>query len=183
MRTATRAEICILIWLAFVFGISVPSRAQDKHDVEDVLKLFPTYHVLTLEERDPETRVFLTQHFPKQNCSVVRADFDGDGTPDYALLLKADKSPTTKLVIVLCPANSACKTPYQLDLSIDSSLVYIRRVPPGSHISQADALDSDQTARVTLKAAAVELNYFEKSSVVLYWDANHRKIAEIWTSD
>jgi hypothetical protein len=183
MRTATVAETCILIWLAFVFGISISSRAQDKHDVEDVLKLFPAYHVLALEERDPETRTFLTQHFPKQNCSVVRADFDGDGAPDYALLIKADKSPTTKLVIVLCPANSGCKTAYQSDLSIDSSLVYLRPVPPGSHFSQTYGPDSDQTARVRLKAAAVELNYFEKSSVVLYWDPTHRKIAEIWTSD
>jgi len=55
-----------------------------KRDLDVILSRFQGYHVMTLEERDADVRTFIRQHFPKENPSIVHADFDGDGRPDYA---------------------------------------------------------------------------------------------------
>ena len=65
-----------------------------KTDLHIILSRFPGYHVLTLAERDSDARTFILAHFPKHNPSIVHADFDGDGHPDYAILLKDKKSRT-----------------------------------------------------------------------------------------
>ena len=58
--------------------------------------------MLTLQERDPDARAYIAQHFLKANVSVVRADFDGEGHEDYTLLLRNDRSAKALLVVVLC---------------------------------------------------------------------------------
>jgi hypothetical protein len=83
-----------LIRLVFVFGFllfassfAVP-QVGTKSDVSNLLTQFLGYHLLTLEELNPETRTFFAGHFPKQNPSLVRCDVDGDGNLDYAMMLK-----------------------------------------------------------------------------------------------
>ena len=92
----------LLSVLALVWCVALSGSDGQGTDLNGVLKQFPGYHLLTLQERDPDVKAFLAQHFPKSNPSVVRADFNGDGNPDYALLLKDDKSGAAKLVVLLC---------------------------------------------------------------------------------
>jgi hypothetical protein len=101
-------------------------------DIAAVLKQFPGYHVLTLEERDPSLKAYIAQHFPKANASVVRADFNGDGNQDYALLLKDDKTGAAKLVVLLCSADGQCKSVYDVDETTYASVAYLRPVSTGS---------------------------------------------------
>src|ERR1700745_344122 len=68
----------------------------------------PGYHLLKRGERDPDTRAFLVEHFKGSDASVVHADFDGDGHPDYAMLLKSDTSAAAKLAVFFCDAQSKC---------------------------------------------------------------------------
>jgi hypothetical protein len=55
--------------------------------------------VLTVADRDAESRASVLQHLPEQNPSVIHADTDGDRSLDYALPLKSDQSQIAKLVI------------------------------------------------------------------------------------
>jgi hypothetical protein len=67
--------------MAMVVCTVLPASTDDA-GLARVLKRFPGYHLLKLQERDLEVKTFVTQHFPKDNPSVVRADFDGDSNPE-----------------------------------------------------------------------------------------------------
>ena len=177
-----RLWVCIpvlLVTLVWCVALS----AGDGQSVDDALKLFPGYHVLTLQERDPSLKAYVVQQFPKSNPSVVHADFDGDGHQDYSLLLKNDKLGKTILVVILCPAEGQCKSVYNSDLSADSSSVYLRPVPVGSRVSQTEAIPTSDHSPGRLKSAGIRLRYYEKAEVVLYWNSKLKKIEEIQTGD
>jgi len=179
-------RLCVWIFVFFVASVwCVALSASDGQgtSVDSVLKLFPGYHVLTLQERDPNLKAYVVQHFPKANPSVVQADFDGDGQQDYALLLKNDKLGKTILVVALCPADGQCKSVYNLDVSADSSSVYIGPVPVGSRVSQTDAIPTSDHSPGRLKSAGIRMRYYEQAEVVLYWNSKLKKIEEVQTGD
>ena len=171
--------------LAILFCCSAASVAEEPDkDLDNVLKLFPGYHLLTLSERNSETRAFLKQHYPNRNPSVIHADFDGDGHPDYALLLKNDKSGAAKLVVLLCPTDDGCKTVYRLDLSGYAEVTYLKAASAGSRTSQTDAVDAGQPGpSAKLRATGIRVSYFEKGEVVLHWNRKLKRIEEIQTGD
>src|SRR5271157_1133696 len=100
-----------------ILSCSVTGAGQERDTgLDAALKKFPGYHLLSLQERDSDTRAYFVQHFGMSNPSVVLGDFDGDGHPDYALILKNNKSGATKLVVLLCPAQDQCRSVYDLDV-------------------------------------------------------------------
>ncbi|MGB0116868.1 MAG: hypothetical protein WCC78_15310 [Terriglobales bacterium] len=127
-------------------------------------------------------RAFFVKHFPKDNPSLVRADFDGNGHPDYALLLRDDKTGATKLVVLLCAADGQCKNVYELDETAYAGAVYLRPVSMGSKVSQTEAV-SGNSPPVKLHSTGIQVNYFEKGKVVLYWNRKLQKIEEVQTED
>jgi len=159
--------------------------AQDQDsDINTVLKLFPGYHVLTLEERDAETRSYILNHFAKANPSVIHVDIAGDGQLDFALLLRQDKSKTAKLVILLCSEDVSCKKVYDLDLTGYAEITYLRPVPVGSGVVQTDAIDTKDYPRpVRLAATGIEVTYLGKAKVVCYWNKKLKKVVEVQTED
>lgn len=167
----------VLIWCA-VFS---PAQSSGS-DLDQLLKHFPGYHLLTLQERDRDTRAFFARHFPKANPSLIRADFDGDGNADYAAVIRDDKSPSTKLVVLLCQANRECKTVYQLDETAYRDAVYLRPTHVGSQVSQTDAINNS-TPLAKPAFTGIQVTYFEKGKVVLYWNRKLRKIEEMQTED
>jgi hypothetical protein len=127
-----RSCSCVLVVAAMaLFGCLALSGLEEPTESNSILRRFPGYHVLTLRELDSETRAFFVKQFPRNSPSAVHADFDGDGYLDYAVLVRNNKSGTTKLVILLCSGNGPCKTVYELDVSTHSGSVYIRPVPCG----------------------------------------------------
>jgi hypothetical protein len=176
---------CVLL-LVTVLVWCVALSASDAHsnDVDSVLKSFPGYHLLTLQERDSETKAFVVRHFPKDNPSLVRADFDGDGNHDFATLVRNDKSGATKLVVLLCFGDAQCKSVYELDVTAYSDSVYLRPVKMGVRVSQTEAIDAnDHSSPVKLSSTGIEITYFGKGKVVLYWNKKHKKIEEVQTAD
>jgi hypothetical protein len=169
--------VVVLLW-------SVLASASDGQagDVGTILKQFPGYHVLALQERDPNLKAYLAQHFPKADPSVVRADFNGDGNPDYALLLKDDKTGSAKLVVLLCSADGQCKSVYDVDETTYASVAYLRPVSTGSKVSQTEAVPGN-TPPVKLRSTGIQVNYFEKGKVVLHWNTKRQKIEEVQTGD
>src|SRR5258705_7150681 len=179
-RTCNRT---LLVLFSFVWCIALSASDGQGTGVDSVLELFPGYQVLTLQERDPNLKAYVVQHFQKANPSVVHADFDGDGHQDYALLLKNDKLGKTILVVALCPADGQCKSVYNLDVSADASSVYIRPVPIGSRVSQTDAIPTSDHSPGRLKSAGIRLRYYEQAEVVLCWNSKLKKIEEVQTGD
>ena len=175
----------ILLSLLILISCVASSRSQNaRSDLPNVLKLFPGYHLQTLKELDSDARSYVAEHYPRANPSVVHADFDGDGSPDYALLLKNNRSEAAELVVVLCPSNGSCKSVYESNEPTMASLIYLRPAPVGSRVTEKDAIGTkDEPRPFTFNSAGIEVHYFEKATVVLYWDRKHNKIEEVQTED
>lgn len=174
----------VLIMLVSFSGCIAMSQVGKNSDLDGILGRFPGYHLLTLQELDSAARDFFLRHFPRQNPSVVRGDFDGDGNPDYALLLKSNKSPAAKLVVLFCSGPAQCKSVYDLDLTAYSESVYLRLVKVGSRVSQTYAIPTnDRALSKNLTSLGIEVTYFEKAKVVLSWDPKRKKMDEIQTED
>jgi hypothetical protein len=183
MKKHTILAASILFSTVFYCCIGLSAGEERKSDVDSILSSFPGYHLLTLKERDSDARAFFTQHFPKANPSVVRADFNGDGHLDYALLLRNDKSQATKLVVLLCSEDAHCRSVYDVDVSAYSGSVYLRPRTRGSRVSETEAVDTNHTAPVNLKFSGIQVTYFGKGEVVLYWNRKLKKIEEVQTAD
>lgn len=174
----------VLVGSLFCWGAISDAEAASKADIEIILNRFPGYHVLTLQERDSDARTFIKSHFANQNSSVVHADFDGDGHPDYAILLKNKKSGTAKLAVLLCSGDSDCKTVHEEDVTSSSGEVFIRPLKIGSRVSQTDAIDTkDYPPPVRLRSTGIEVTYFGQAKVVYYWSRKHKKMETIQTED
>jgi hypothetical protein len=179
-------RICIqIIVVVSLFCCAAVSQTKaPKNDLDILLSRYPGRHLLTLQEQDSETRAFILRRFPKDNPSLVHADFDGDGHLDFALLLRHDKSGATKLLVLLCAGDGQCKRVYELDVTAYSDSVYLRPVRMGSTVSQTEAIDTnDHASPVKLRATGIRVTYFGKAEVVLYWNKDHKKIEEIQTED
>jgi hypothetical protein len=175
------------LFLALVFSVAAP-RGNGQSDGIDkiILNDFPGFHVLTVPERDSDTRAFILAHFAKRSPSVVRADFDGDGHLDYAVLLKNKnkKSGVAKFVILLCSESEHCKKAFDEDITSYAGEVFIKTVPIGRRVSQTEAIDTkDYPPPVRLSSTGIEMTYFEKAKVVYYWNTKHKKIETIQTGD
>jgi hypothetical protein len=167
---------------ALVWCVALSASDGRGADVDRILKRYPGYHLLTLQERDPDVKAFVVRHFPKDNPSLVRADFNGDGNPDYALLLRDDKSSATKLVVLLCPADGPCKTVYEVNETANAGSVYLRPVSVGSKVSETEALNGN-TQPMKLHSTGIRVTYDEKGEVVLYWNRKLEKIESVQTAD
>jgi hypothetical protein len=177
------APVLTILLAGFFCCARVSTGQEQKSDVDRVLSSFPGFHLVTFKERDADARAFIAKHFPKDNPSIVNADFDGDGNLDYALLLKNDKSQTAKLVVLLCSVDRRCHTVYEVDLTTNSGIVYLRPIATGSVVSQTDAIDSRDSPPLKLKSSGIQVSYFGKAVVVLYWNRKLRKMEEVQTED
>ncbi len=176
---------CVVLLLAtLITFVAVPRADGQSTGIARILTRFPEYHVLTLGERNSDARTFIRAHFPKHNPSIVYADFDGDGHPDYAILLKAAKSAAAKLVFLLCSEKAECEKIYEVDVTSSAGEVFIRPVPTRSKISQADSIDTkDYPAPVKLRSTGIEVTYFGQAKVIYYWSRKDKKMESIQTED
>jgi hypothetical protein len=155
-----------------------------KRTAEALPYAYPGYHLLRLEERDADTRAFIANHFKGSDASVVHADFDGDGYPDYAMLLKNDTSAAAKLVVLLCDAQSKCRGVYEGDITGYSEEAYVSRLPVGSRVAEAASAEGENESHpVKLTNTGIQVTYFEKGSVAYYWDKKLKKIVAVGTGE
>lgn len=100
------------------------------------------------------------------------------------MLVKNDKSGATKLVVLLCVSEAQCRSVYELDVTGYSDVVYLRSVAAGSRVSETEAADTaNHSSAVKLKTTGIQVTYFEKGRVVLYWNKKLKKIEGVQTED
>jgi len=163
-RSRTCNQIIAVAFLICSTAMADAKPVEDELDV--VLSHFSSQHMLTLGELDLQTRTFFLKHFPKGNPGIVRADFDGDGHEDFALLLIDNKSKATKLHILLCSGEGQCKSAYELDVAPYTDLVYLRPIAVGSTVSQTEAIDTnDQASPVKLKRVGNRIDILRQRQV------------------
>ena len=182
MRPLCRCVMLLL--LTSITFVAVPRADGQSTGIARILTRFPGYHVLTLGERNSDARAFIRVHFPRCNPSIVHADFDGDGHPDYAILLKDVKSAAAKLVFLLCLEKGECKNVDEVDVTSSAGEIFIRPVPIRSKISQTDAINTkDYPAPVKLRSTGIEVTYFGQAKVIYYWSGKDKKMESIQTED
>jgi len=173
-----------VVWFALLTVVSTVAWGQESSAEKLVRDHYRGYHVLRLGERDADTRAFVLKQFKGSDPSVVQADFDGDGRPNYAMLLKSDTSAAAKLVVLLCGATTPCRSVYELDITGYSEEAYLSRLPVGSRVASAGSVEAKyQSPPVKLTTVGIQVTYFEKGQGALYWDKKLKKIVEVSTGE
>jgi hypothetical protein len=181
--------ILLGIFIVFIAGSIIETKnasstVSQNESTELIKKYFPDYVLMEIGELTPLARKYFKRHYPNLTPSFVRADFDGDGFLDLALLLRKarGKDRKTILTIFLHSNRNRFELAYYLSFGVYGGDVYIIPVESGKVVSQTESIDVPRE-KVELRNTAIELVYFEKSSVVYYWDDRMKKFESIWTSD
>ena len=110
----------------------------------------------------------------------VIADFNGDKKRDFAGLLRKASGPLDLVVVYSTSSGLVHKVLRQdASMDIDSRLPGVILEPPGR--VEGHPSDDVPNGVANLKYQGIHLIYFEKSSVLFYWENDQFK--EMWTSD
>jgi hypothetical protein len=101
---------------------------------------------------------------------IAKSDFDADGNPDMAALVKSKNNQFMILIARNYHSDKAVLDQWKEDIDLCALSVF----PKGD-------LDGIKGEKVKLKSDAIGVEYFEKSSFVVYWDG--KKFKRVWTGD
>jgi hypothetical protein len=121
--------------------------------------------------------------------SVVRADFNGDGLEDSAILLVSRRYREIGLFVFLSNKNGAYKT-YQLDAVKDEKflqIIGVTTVLPGVYRTACGkgywACKKDESSDVLIKHSAISYFKIESAASYFYWDERSGNFKRVWISD
>lgn len=181
--------LLLVVSIISIFGSVVEAKntgiiVNQNECVELIKRYFPDYALMEDRELTPLARDYFNKHYPKLTPSLVNADFDGNDFLDFAVLLRKGKGKDriTILAIFLRANQQRFELAYYLSLGVYGGDVYITPVESGKIVRQTESANVPRE-KVKLKNTAIQLVYFEKSSVVYYWDDKVKKFESIWTSD
>jgi hypothetical protein len=122
-----------------------------------VVRYYTGYSVVGPGELSPDLREYFAQKYRGSRPGCVEEDFDGDGTQDYALLLrKKTGRAVVERLVVLRGKSDGSFIPLTLETLKDRlGNFYIRAVAPGR--IRKSAVDSGKEETITLKRPALEL--------------------------
>lgn len=154
---------------------------------------WPWARVAGPTDLDQDMVSYLLQTGLTSHPTWAAGDFDGDGRTDFALFVfgKKRSSCSLTLVAVFCPPRGSHRAAVIDHPILPSGTrspghcapdLYVTIVKKGATISRTQAVPkaSDEES-VTLANDAVKLVYFERSSVVFFWDGE--RFRRIWTED
>jgi hypothetical protein len=140
-------------------------------------KYYRGYRLITLDFLEGDLIEYFKQNFANENPGCVSADFNGDGTIDYAVLLvREEQKMTIEKVVVFKGQQNGEFIPINLYTIRDRFHdFYLQKITPG----KIKEVDSEYS--VIIKNPAFALNLFESASRVYFWDG--KIFRNIQTSD
>ena len=143
-----------------------------------VAHFFPGYAPVTLGDLAVEVGA-LTVKDPAYDHSdrsptAIRADFDGNGHADYAVLIKKQSASGSDEIFTILMGYGGGQYAKAMESFFGrlSEEIYLGYMPAGAQIRRAvSASPWPESGPLMLKAPAVTLSVLNETSDVLYWDA------------
>jgi hypothetical protein len=147
-------------------------------DYESVSAVINHYksQIVNIKDLDTEEQDYFIKSEKKKTPGIIKADFNGDGKEDVALLTKKE------LLLFIC--TEQCKLIKRVDYGGFSGYQYIVPINKGQLIEEFGGdEDKPPLPPVRLKNAAIHLIYFGKASIAYYWDTKKNNFKKLVTGD
>ncbi|MDH5556012.1 MAG: hypothetical protein OEZ03_01605 [Alphaproteobacteria bacterium] len=179
MRLAATAALVALIgFQAPAWGQTGPTRQLPAEPplASVISHFFPGYVVMALGDLAPEIGALTVSDpvydTPDRSPLSVRADYDGNGYPDYALLIRKAAGPEADeiFVILMGHGNGRYSKAIESFFGGLASDIYLGYMPPGTVLPAPEEAGGNAPA-LTLENPAVTLNILGQLSDVFVWDS------------
>ena len=164
------------IYVSLLFNLSFFPLAYgaDYKSVSEIIGHYKT-QIVNLDNLDAEDRDYFKKSEPGRSPGIVKADFNGDGKIDLALLTRSE------LLFFLCA--DSCKLIKSIDYGGFFGIQYIVPITKGQVVEAFDGADIPPVPSVKLKNTAVHLIFSGKASMAYYWDSAIYDFSKIVTND
>lgn len=167
-------RILSTVFLALLL-ISSSSYAADYKSVSETLTHYND-QIITVKDLDEDARQFFTETYKGQDPGVIKADFNGDGKEDVAILTKG------ALLFFIC--KERCRQIKSQNYGGFAGFQYIIPIQKGELVEEFGGFDTQPpTPPVRLKNTAVHLIFFGKASIAYYWNFKIKNFSDITTGD
>ncbi len=194
MRIAAVLALAALIFMPVSGGPAVAQEAPaaagktTEPPLEEILaRFFPGYVLVSMDDLDPAVGRLAEQDpvyaDPGRSPSMIRADFDGNGVADYALLVReeAGAEPDEIFAVLMGQGRGRYNRAAQAFFGILLDGVYLGYAPAGAVLSPAPG-STIVREPVTLAHPAVKLIYLNSASNAFYWDAKAGRLVNMPTA-
>lgn len=178
-------RIAAIATLAGLLFLQVPATAQNTVTGESVeppldeiiARFFPGYVPVTPGDLSADVRAITARdpnyNHPDRSPTVIRADFDGNGFADYAVLVRelASNSPDEVFAILMGYGDGRYAAAMKAFFGALMGEVYLAFVPPEQPLTTVTAAGGG-AATMLLPMPSVRLTYYGRASDVFYWDGD-----------
>ncbi len=178
MRFAAVACLAAFITLpAAAFAQQGPQKVPAEPPLSAIVAhFFPGYVPVSLSDLAPEIAALAAADpayaHPDRSPSAIRADFDGNGHADYAVLIKRRSASGSDEIFVILMGHGIGRYAKAMESFFGplADEIYLGYMGPGTELELGAAARYGEAERIRLKTAAVTLNVLHQSSDVLLWD-------------
>ncbi len=166
-----------LLFLIVIINCSLLPRADGAvyQSVTEVINHFKDQTV-TVGDLDGDAREYFITSERGKTPGIVRADFNGDGKEDVALLTYS------ALLFFIC--NDICKQIESEKYGGFGGFQYIAPVRKGAFVGEAEGFEHQPASPpVRLKNTAVRLIFYGKASIIYHWDSTLNSFRDTITGD
>lgn len=176
-------RIAAVTALAGLLFVDVPATGQDnivegpgEPPLDSIIaQFFPGYAPVTPGDLSDEVRSATSKDSlygaPGLSPTVIHADFDGNGVPDYAILVRelAAQNPDEVFAVLMGYGDGQYSAAMKAFFGGLLGDVYLGLVPSGEELTAAAGSRKDG-ATVRLTRPAVRLVYHRRAADAFYWD-------------
>lgn len=174
---ATAALLAFMAFQAPAWGQETPvQQAPVEPPLESVIThFFPGYAQVPLGDLAPEIGALTVSDpvydNPDRSPSAIKADFDGNGFSDYALLIRKTAGPEADEIFVILMGHGKGRFATAIESFFGGVArdIYLAYLPAGAVLA-APADDGGTAPPLTLENPAVTLNILGQLSDAFYWD-------------
>ena len=184
MRIAVALALAALVF-APVSGIPAVAQESTEPPLEEILtRFFPGYILVSVDDLDPAVQRLAEQDpvyaDAGRSPAMIRADFDGNGVADYALLVREETGaePDEIFAVLMGQGRGRYNRAAQAFFGAMLDGVYLGYAPAGAVLPPAPGSTVTREP-VTLAHPAVKLIYLDSASSAFYWDAGAARLVSM----